>query len=263
MGRYWQLVRAGWQRSASYRAATFAGVFTNTVFGFLRAAVLIATLEVAGSIGGYDRADALTYTWLTQGLIMVIAIWRWNDLAERIQSGNIATDLSRPIDLQRAWLAEDIGRAVYQGVFRGLPPFIVGALFFTLRLPHHPITWLAFAVSITLAVIVSFGVRFIVNLSAFWLLDWRGMSALAGLLVTTLSGFAVPLNFYPHWARTLTELLPWGSMVQLPINIFLEQQDGASVVGLLLLQAAWAVALLLAGRSLLAAGTKKLVLQGG
>jgi ABC-2 type transport system permease protein len=257
-------VRAGWQRSAQYRAATFAGAFTNTVFGFLRAAVLIATLDVAGHIGGYDRADALTYTWLTQGLIMVIAIWRWNDLALRIQTGDITTDLSRPIDLQRAWLAEDIGRAAYQGVFRGLPPFIVGSLFFTLRLPHHPITWLAFAVSVALAVVVSFGMRFIVNLGAFWLLDWRGTSALAGLLVTVLSGFAVPLNFYPHWARTTTELLPWGSMVQLPINIFLEQQPRAtSVVGLLLLQAGWAVALLAIGRRLLAAGTKKLVVQGG
>jgi ABC-2 type transport system permease protein len=105
--------------------------------------------------------------------------------------------------------------------------------------------------------------RFIVNLGAFWLLDWRGMSALAGLLVTTLSGFAVPLNFYPHWARTLTELLPWGSMVQLPINIFLEQQNGTGILGLLLLQAAWAITLLLVGRRVLAAGTRKLVLQGG
>jgi ABC-2 type transport system permease protein len=263
MGRYWQLARAGWHRSAAYRAATFAGAFTNTVFGFLRAAVLVATLDVAGHIGGYDRADALTYTWLTQGLIMVIAIWRWNDLALRIQSGDIATDLSRPIDLQRAWLAEDLGRAAYQGVFRGLPPFLVGALFFTLRLPHHPLTWLAFAASLVLAVVVSFGMRFIVNLGAFWLLDWRGLANLSSLLVTVLSGFAIPLSFYPGWARTLTELLPWGSMVQLPINIFLEKEHGAGVVGLLLLQAAWAIVLLAAGRRLLAAGTRKLVVQGG
>ena len=81
MARYWQLVRAGWRRNATYRTATFAGAFTNIIFGFLRAAVLIATLDVAGTIGDYDRADALTYTWMTQGLIMVIAIWRWNALA--------------------------------------------------------------------------------------------------------------------------------------------------------------------------------------
>ena len=263
MGRYWQLARAGWNRNATYRAATFAGAFTNIVFGFLRAAVLIATLKVAGDIGGYNRADALTYTWLTQGFIMVIAIWRWNDLALRIQTGAIATDLLRPIDMQRAWLAEDLGRAVYQGVFRGLPPFLVGSLFFTLRLPEHAVTWLAFAVSVVLAIVVSFGMRFIVNLGAFWLLDWRGLDTISSLLVTVLSGFAIPLNFYPHWVRTVTELLPWGSMIQLPINIFLEQERGAGVIGLLLVQATWAVVLLAVGRRLLVRGTRKLVVQGG
>ena len=263
MSRYWQLVRAGWKRSASYRTATFAGAFTNTVFGFLRAAVLVATLEVAGTIAGYDRSAALTYVWLGQGMIMIIAIWRWDDLAIRIQTGDIATDLSRPIDLQRAWLSEDLGRAAYQSLFRGVPPFVVGALFFTLRLPHHRVTYLAYAVSVLLAVVVSFGMRFIMNLGAFWLLDWRGMAALSSLLVTALSGFAVPLDFFPPWARTLTKLLPWASMVQQPINVFLEHDTGATLLGVLLLQAAWAVALLLVGRRLLAAGARKLVVQGG
>jgi ABC-2 type transport system permease protein len=77
--RYLALMGAGWRRWSSYRAATFAGLFTNTAFGFLRAAVLLAALKVAGPIGGYDLADALTYVWLGQGLIMAIGIWRWSE----------------------------------------------------------------------------------------------------------------------------------------------------------------------------------------
>jgi len=112
-------------------------------------------------------------------------------------------------------------------------------------------------------VTVSFALRFIVNLGAFWLLDWRGLSNLSILLTTVLSGFAVPLSFFPNWARTLTELSPWASIVQLPINIFLEKEHGAGVVALLMLQVAWALVLLAIGRRILAAGTKKLVVQGG
>src|SRR5262249_39658002 len=55
------VLAAGARRMEAQRVlpdATFAGEFTNTVDGFLRAAVLIATLEVAGTIGGYDKADA-------------------------------------------------------------------------------------------------------------------------------------------------------------------------------------------------------------
>ncbi|GIU87472.1 MAG: hypothetical protein KatS3mg009_1987 [Acidimicrobiia bacterium] len=67
------LFRAGFRRWSSYRAAALAGVFTNTVFGFIRAGVLGAAVDAAGPIAGYDRAAALTaaltYVWLAQGLI--------------------------------------------------------------------------------------------------------------------------------------------------------------------------------------------------
>ena len=111
---YLALAKAGFRRWSSYRTATFAGLFTNTIFGFLRVAVLFAALDAGGAIGGYSRADAATYTWLTQGLIATIAIWGWVELANRIQTGDVVTDLQRPVDLQGAYLAEDLGRAIYQ-----------------------------------------------------------------------------------------------------------------------------------------------------
>ena len=48
---YLALARAGFRRWSSYRAATLAGVFTNTVFGFIRVAILLAALRA----GGNDR----------------------------------------------------------------------------------------------------------------------------------------------------------------------------------------------------------------
>jgi hypothetical protein len=67
MGLYWQIARRGFRRYATYRAATAAGIFTNTVFGFIRAYVFITLLRTAGDIGGYTLRDTLTYTFVTQG----------------------------------------------------------------------------------------------------------------------------------------------------------------------------------------------------
>ena len=149
---YLALARAGFRRWSSYRAATLAGVFTNTVFGFIRVAILLAALAAGGDIAGYSPADAITYTWVTQALIMMIAMWNWVDLATRIQTGDIVTDLQRPIDLQAAYLAEDQGRALYQLLARGLPPFLVGALVYDLEFPDSLEQWIAFAISLELAV---------------------------------------------------------------------------------------------------------------
>jgi ABC-2 type transport system permease protein len=257
---YVELARAGWRRYATYRVATLAGLFTNTVFGFLRAAVLIAALRTAGTINGWDTSDALTYTWMTQALIMFVAIWGWNEIALRVQSGDIATDLQRPIDFQGQWLAVDYGRAWYQLLARGIPPFIVGALVYHLRLPEHPGTWLLFAASLALAVAVSFGIRFIVNVSAFWLLDWRGASSLSTVLASAASGFVIPIAFFPAWAERLLTVLPWASFIQAPIDVFLERPDASFW---LVRQTCWAVALFVIGRMTFDAATRRLVVQGG
>ena len=261
--RYIALIGAGWRRWSSYRAATFAGALTNTAFGFIRAAIILAALDAAGPIGGYDRAEAVTYTWLTQGLIMTIGIWRWQELADRIHTGDVVTDFSRPLDVQGTYLAEDLGRAAYQVIARGLPPFLVGALAFDLRLPHRASTWVLFAASLTLAVVASFGIRFLVNLGAFWVLDFRGLQAVSTLLMTAASGFMLPLQFYPGWAEGMLRALPWASLIQMPIDVFLEQRHGVALVRGIGMQLLWAIALLGLGRAALRAATRHVVVQGG
>ena len=54
----WELAVRGYRRYAAYPAATWAGVFTNTVFGFIQAYILLALFETRDDIGGYDATDA-------------------------------------------------------------------------------------------------------------------------------------------------------------------------------------------------------------
>src|SRR5687767_4686714 len=110
---------------------------------------------------------------------MTIYIWGWYEVARRVETGDIATDLQRPLVLQAYWFAQDLGRAAYHALFRGVPPFLVGALVFDIRVPDDAVAWLAFPLSVVLAVAVSFGFRFLFNLAAFWLLDYRGVGVLA------------------------------------------------------------------------------------
>src|SRR5436190_14443409 len=113
----WEIAKRGYRRYAAYPAATWAGLFTNVVFGFLRAYVLLAVYRHRTNVGGYDAADAVTYVWLGQGLIATIFMWGWMDFALRIRSGDIATDLARPVHPVRFGLAFDLGRSLYHALF--------------------------------------------------------------------------------------------------------------------------------------------------
>ncbi len=263
MRLYWELVRVGFRRTAAYRAAAISGAITNTFFGFLRASVFIALYEGRGVVGGYSLDDALLFAFATQGIVGLVELWSWWRIAETVQSGQIATDLSRPIDYQLAWLAQDYGRALFQLVARSIPPFVVGVALFELALPASPVGWLALLPSLILAIAVSFGWRFCLNLSAFWLVDHRGVAGIANLAALLLSGFLVPLALFPDALRGPLYVLPFSAMVAIPIDVLLGKLRGADLAAALLLQACWAVAMLALGRMMLAVALRKLVIQGG
>ncbi len=259
----WELARRGYRRYAAYPAATWAGILTNTVFGFIQAYVLLAMYDTRDEIGGYGASETLTYVWLTQAMLAAVSVFGSTDFAERIRRGDVATDLIRPVHPLRAGLAFDYGRALYHVLYRGLPPFIVGALVFDLVTPRNPLVWGVFLASIALAVAVSFAFHFLYNLSAFWLLDYRGVMRIALVVLAFLSGLYIPVRFFPEWLQTLAYLTPFPSMIQLPIDVFVGYTTGAELLATLAIQLFWALVLFAACYATFQRGTRKLVVQGG
>jgi ABC-2 type transport system permease protein len=260
---YLEIARRGFMRYSTYRAATVAGLFTNTIFGFMKCYIMTTVFVGAALVGGYSRSDTLTYVWLTQALLATVYIWGWTEVGERIRSGDIASDLQRPIGLQSYWLSQDLGRSAYHFIARGFIPFAIGALAFHLRLPEHAWTIPLFLVSIIFATMISFAVRFMTNLSAFWFFDHRGMMVHGMVVVNVFSGFVVPLRFFPGSIRDLLLLNPLAFIVQFPIDLFLEKYSFADAVGRTGIQILWLAALLAATRAVVARGTRRLVVQGG
>jgi ABC-2 type transport system permease protein len=254
---------SGFRRYATYRIATAAGVFTNTVFGLILAYIFIALWDTKPRLGGYDQAQALSYVWLSQALLMVVAVMGGgfeDELIERIRTGDIAIDLYRPADLQMWWLAQDMGRALFHLLGRGLVPLAFGALVFDLALPSDPLTWLAFLVAVALGVVVSFAIRFLVALSAFWLLDGAGVAQLAFIAGVFCSGMLLPLNVFPGVLGEVVRALPWSSLVQGPVDVLLGTADPLDTYAF---QGAWALGLLAAGRLVQSVATRRVVVQGG
>lgn len=258
----WEIAKRGWRRYAAYPWATAAGVFTNTIFGFLQAYILLAVFRHRAHVGSYDATDTVTYVWLAQALIMTVYVFGWQELALRIRDGSIATDLSRPLDPQRYWLAFDLGRAPFHLLFRGVLPFVLGGLVFQLHYPS-PLDAVAFAFSLALAVVVSLGFRFLYNAAAFWILDIRGVMTVAITVNLFFSGMVLPLGFLPHGLETVARALPFAAILQTPIDVWLGKYHGPDLAGVIALQASWAIVLLWLGRLALRGGSRRLVVQGG
>lgn len=256
------------RRYSTYRTATLAGIFTNSVFGIIISFVYVAVWAQRPDAGGYDVQDALTYAWLGQAMIATVAIFSaggevTEEVAERIRSGDIALDLYRPVSFLGWWLAADLGRAAYQLLTRGAAPLVLGALLFDLRAPRDVFASALVLVSITFAVCVSFALRMLVTTSAFWLLDATGMRQASIVLAVFFSGLSVPLVLFPGWTKDLAMALPWAAFLQVPADIWLGQRAGQDALAGLALQGGWAAVLLLACALVLRAAMRKVVVHGG
>jgi ABC-2 type transport system permease protein len=254
------------RRYSTYTTATLAGILTNSVFGVIYSYAYLALWHQRPDAGGYDATDAVTYVWIGQALLMTVALWgggTTDDLAERIRTGDVAIDLYRPVGLIGWYLAGDLGRATFHFLTRGVGPTVIGVLLFHIAMPGTPAAAVGFVVSLALAVVTSFAIRFLVACSAFWLLDQTGVRMLSGVLAIFLSGMTLPLVIFPEPLRSIAFALPWASYLQTPADIWLGHRAGAGLVTGLAVQAVWILVLLAMCQWVLDAATRKVVVQGG
>jgi len=259
------LAGAGFRRWSTYRQATIAGAFTNTIFGFLRCSVLLAVAAGAGGVAaGYRGSQLVTYVWVGQGLLAVVQLWGWTELADRVRTGDVQSDLLRPVHPVLSYLTADLGRAGFALCTRFAAPLVVGLLVFHLYLPHRLATYPLFGLSMLAATVVSFGVRYLVNLTAYWLLDIRGVIVAWLLCANVLTGLYFPLAFLPDWLQpVLWYGTPFPSILQAPIDVLVERGTVGHQLVILAVQLGWAAAVLALAVLAQRRAERRLVVQGG
>lgn len=247
------------RRQAAYKLALISGLGTNIFFGIVRTALFLALYRNADDIGGFDEADALTYVWILQALFG--SIWTpWMfELADRIRSGDFVTELTRPGDPLVRYFAFDLGRVAYFLVARAPLPLFVAAIVLDLHLPTTPLGWVAFAVSLALAAIVSTQLRFLIASIAFWTPDYRGVFALMFVPIWFFSGFLIPTIYFPDMLQAAAHLSPFVAMLMAPVAV----ATGGPIVGSLGIQMVWAVLMWLACQRVMDRASRRMVTFGG
>lgn len=263
MRMYWELGKRSFQQQFAYRAATLAGLFTNSIFGVMLTSVYLALFwdtPESASVGGFTAQQTISYTWIGQALIAPVMFWGWWLIIDTIRSGSVVMDMLKPMDFFRYWLSRDLGRAAGQMLTRAIPTLTVGAILFDLEWPESWQRWVAFLISVPFAIIVSFCVRFMLNLWGFWLMDHRGVGSIALVVTGVFSGHLLPISWYPPILRDVMNVLPFRSMLMTPVEIWLGQ---VSIAQGLAMQVFWATVMIGCCYALLHAAERKVVVQGG
>ncbi|MES0359611.1 MAG: ABC transporter permease, partial [Anaerolineales bacterium] len=104
---------------------------------------------------------------------------------------------------------------------------------------------------------------FLVNLAAFWTPNALGIGRLAFILSWFMSGFFMPLRFFPAWFIKLCYLTPFPYTINSIVEVYLGLVNGTALIGLVMAQIAWILLLILAGFVALRIGVRRLEILGG
>jgi ABC-2 type transport system permease protein len=260
---FWQITKRSFQRHLTYRAATLAGLVTNFFFGILRASILIALYGTQNEVNGISINAAITYAALTQAVIGYLSLFSWFDLMITVYTGEIASDLLKPMSFVGNWMAKDLGRAFVQLIFRGFTVMAGYALIFDLVWPRGISHWSVLCLTLLFSWLISFLWRFLVNLTSFWTPNARGVLRLFFTLSWFFSGFLMPLRFFPDWVTKLSYLTPFPHMLNTVVEVYLGVLDGIDLLQAITFQIIWIIILFLVGQITLRAGIRRLVILGG
>ena len=78
-----------------------------------------------------------------------------------------------------------------------------------------------------------------------------------------LSGFLVPVSFFPAGFRKFCEWLPFIGQGYVSVAIYLGKYAGGQMVSMLMRQVIWAAILIMLSRAFMGFAVRKLVIQGG
>ncbi|HKC51997.1 MAG TPA: ABC-2 family transporter protein [Myxococcota bacterium] len=261
---YLQFARLAFQRRATYRLANWSGAAVNFFFLLVHAQVLLGFFRARANAGGWSASDAVLYFAASESLLMVIGIFpdfRYN-LAERVRTGEIVSDLVRPVTLLWRELAERYGTGAYYLVTRA--PAVFGAGWLVYGLVPPPRWELAlFPLSLALAMAVSTGLWFLACSSAFWRESANGEMSAIVFVNSFLGGVFVPIDFYPPLMRWVTDVLPFRATLYTPVAILAGKLSGAELAFGLLHQVVWVAGLLMLASLLETRGLRRLAIQGG
>jgi len=255
-----------------YRTAALAGFGTQCWWGGIKVMVLAAFYGGASMAGTpMSLTQAITYSWLSQGLLVLVPWLGDPEVAQAVRTGAVAYDRLRPVDAYALWFARSAGwigarvlpRVALMAAFAGIALPLAGLGDWAWQPPASFSAAVAFLASVVLALLLSTSMVMLLNIAATAALNERGINALAGPVVIVFSGNLLPLMLLPDSWQTALLLQPFAGVVDIPARIYFGLMSGWQAMAGLVLQSFWIVALVVFGRVAMQRTMRRLEVQGG
>jgi ABC-2 type transport system permease protein len=267
--KYGKILRASLVERMTYRA----DFLLSTVLRFLPMLTTILLWQAVYVGAGDDSSLAAQYS-LDQMIsyLLLVHISRMfssmpglaHGIARDIRDGNLKKYLLQPIELIPYLLAYRIAHKIAYIITSALP---YALLFFLCReyLPAWPDwgTLAGYALALGMAFLIGFFFEASIGMIGFWFLEVTSVLYVINTLSFFVSGHMFPLDLMPAPWGSLLKALPFSYLAYFPAAVFVGKIRGEALIEGLVLEAAWAVGLIVLAHVLYRRGLRYYSAYGG
>ncbi len=236
----------------------FVTIASMFIFVYFWDAVYAGT----STLGGLTLPQTITYILLARLLAPLVETRTIFFFGSMIRQGQVAVELTRPLDFQGRMMVETFAELAAFLVLR-LPLFLLAWLFFGLRLPASPLVWATFLISLVLGETVLFLFDWMFASLAFYVTETWGLSVVRIGVGSFFSGALVPLAMMPGWLQGIAAALPFAQALAVPISFLSGITPLSAAPRIWLIQIIWLLGLLILSRVLFGVALRKVTVQGG
>ncbi len=241
-----EVIKLNFKVSFQYKWTFAMTLLVQPILLFINIALFksIYTYNDTASIKGYGFEQMVWY--YTAYYVVLSFVWNsiTNQISRSIISGELATDLLRPITVFRFMLASAISSRLVAMLADFLPGMIIYSLilfptFLTLK------SFLSFLVITVLAFLLNYLFSFLLGMSAMVIKNNMSLSIIREVLQAIVGGGVIPLEFMPVWVNRIFDFLPFKYIIYWPIQFFLNRVEGdtlGSLVRIGSIQILWIIA---------------------
>lgn len=187
-------------------------------------------------------------------------------IGDDIYEGNIAISLIRPINYRYRLLASSFGVFLSTAILLFIPLFVlsIALLNLTLGIPIPSlVNIILFLLSAILSFIIADSLNFLMGEIAIFTNALFGLMIIKNIVFSFLSGGLLPSSFFPIWLNTILKFLPFQSMIEKPIMMFLGRLNTQEIIISFLIQIMWIIILSIICNASFNRLKKRIVSAGG
>ena len=254
-----------------YRAAAFAGLVTQVVFGFIFLMVLFAFYDSSGASRPLSDVETAAYIWIGQALL---ALLPWNvepATFDSIRTGTVVQELLRPVHLYRMWFARALAWRLVRSALRFVPMvFLAMAVFpliglerYAMPLPAGPAALATAVAAVALGALLSTALTLLMQIAMLWTTSPEGILRIVPTLSIVLGGNLLPLPLFPDVLQGFLRVQPLRGLLDTPARVYTADLAGLEAWTAIAWSLGWLIALVAVGHLVLRMGMRRLVVAGG